>query len=432
MKIFLVLHGFPPETQGGTERAVEALARAMIAAGHEVVVVAGSLNQAPTTVVGSEEHDGLKVLRLHRDDLYYESWFKAYSPGVSAAFEALLAEHRPDVVHVHHWIRLSSDLIRLSRAAGCVTAVTLHDYFSVLGDPVRRADRDQVAAPRCPSYVSAAEAAEAFELHRRDFLDELSAAQLCFAPSAAHARGVQEVAPGALPSIEVTPPPLLDALPRRRLGDGPRGRRLVTWGALYEDKGLDCVLDALAQVAADWSLEVLGEAHQDDYRARIEQRASGLAVTWRGAFGSDDLASVEADYALLPSLCHESYGLTMDEALGMGLPVIASDLPVYRERAPAESCAFYPPGDAGALAAVLDDEARLQQLTAPTPPEVVDARAAAARLLELYGSAAAAPAALAAVTDRDRALALFRRAERRLWTALQQDAPPAPPDDFLS
>ena len=25
MKIFLVLHGFPPETQGGTERAVEAL-----------------------------------------------------------------------------------------------------------------------------------------------------------------------------------------------------------------------------------------------------------------------------------------------------------------------------------------------------------------------------------------------------------------------
>ena len=51
MKIFLVLHGFPPETRGGTERAVEALGRAMQAAGHEVIVVADSLAQGPTDAV---------------------------------------------------------------------------------------------------------------------------------------------------------------------------------------------------------------------------------------------------------------------------------------------------------------------------------------------------------------------------------------------
>ena len=117
MKILHVAHGFPPETLGGTERGVESLARAMQQKGHDVAVVAGSLQQAPTERVDREDYDGLPVLRMHRDDLYFESWFKCYAPGVSAAFEMLLAEQRADVVHVHHWIRLTSDLVRLAKAA---------------------------------------------------------------------------------------------------------------------------------------------------------------------------------------------------------------------------------------------------------------------------------------------------------------------------
>ena len=55
MKILFVLHGCPPQTQGGTERAVEALAGAMQSAGHEVVVVAGSLDVARAGSVTEEE-----------------------------------------------------------------------------------------------------------------------------------------------------------------------------------------------------------------------------------------------------------------------------------------------------------------------------------------------------------------------------------------
>jgi len=337
MKILLVLHGFPPQTSGGTERAVEALARAMQRAGQQVVVVAGSLEVGPPDTVTEEDCGGLRVLRLHRDDLDFESWWKTHHPGVSAAFHDLLARELPDVVHVHHWIRLTSDLVRIARAAGCVTAVTMHDYFIAMASPVRRAAQTEPAPPAAQVFLSAAEVREAFAFHRRDLRADVCAAQLRCSPSRSHAEGLVAMAAGPLGEIEVTPPPLLQPLVRRVGAGGPRHHRLITWGSVYPEKGLEVVFEALRGAGGNWSLEVWGEAHQPAYRERIERRAEGLPVRFRGAFVASDLERVEADYAVLPSLCHESYGLVMDEALSLGLPIIASDLPAYQERAPQAS-----------------------------------------------------------------------------------------------
>ena len=70
MKILVAVHAFPPETFGGTERTVEALARASIAAGHEVVVVAGSLRVGAPSRWDEEQQSGLRVLRVLRADLH--------------------------------------------------------------------------------------------------------------------------------------------------------------------------------------------------------------------------------------------------------------------------------------------------------------------------------------------------------------------------
>src|SRR5262245_29188165 len=158
MRILHVLHGFPPETRGGTERAVEALARAMQAQGHEVFVAAGSLRIAPAAKATAEDHGGFTVWRLLRDDQFHDSWLKTYAPALSRVFSKLLDELRPQVVHVHHWIRLTSDLVRRARAAGCTTAVTLHDYFAFAADPVRTIQKQAPVPPPAPSYVGRAEA----------------------------------------------------------------------------------------------------------------------------------------------------------------------------------------------------------------------------------------------------------------------------------
>jgi len=430
LKIWHVLHGFAPELTGGTERAVEALARAMAADGHEVVVVTGSIEVAPSSRVDDLSVDGLRVLRMHRGDLYFEEWYKAWSPDIGARFAELLEQERPDVVHVHHWIRLTSDLVRIARAAGCTVAVTLHDYFTTFASPVRRIGDDVPEPPACMAHVGSTEGREAFVDHRDDFLDELRAAHLRYAPCAAHAEGLRATAAGDFGPVRVSTPPLL-AVPARLPASRERGRRLVTWGSIYPDKGLDLVFDALFSVGSGWTLDVFGEAHDPVYRERVKARVEGMPVTLHGAFTTDDLASIEADYAVLPSVCHESYGLTLDEAQCLGLPIIASDLPTFREHAPAESVAFFAPGDPGELARILLDESRLAGLKAPAMPQIVTAAVAAARLLGDYVGARAGEHppvdAEPVMTAERRARALFRRAEWRTWTALQQQDPPAPP-----
>lgn len=432
MNVWHVLHGFPPETSGGTESVVEALARAMQRQGCDVTVVAGSLRVGDPRCVASENLDGLPVLRMHRDDLYFESWFKTYAPAVSATFRDLVQLHRPDVVHVHHWLRLSSDLVRSARAAGCVAVASCHDYFSVLARPVRLVGETVLAPPPVPSYVGDAEAAEAFALHRRDFADELRAAHCRFAPSAAQVAGLRHLLPADVGDFTVVGlPSTAPAL--RRLPDGGRGRRLGTWGSIYPEKGVQTVLEALARTpdALGWSLDVFGEAHRAQFRAELQAKAQGLRVTWHGAFTPQDLERAAVDYAVLPSLADESYGLVLDEALQLGLPVLASDVPAYRERAPASAAVFYAPGDADALAALLAAPSRLEALARPQPPAREPADAAAAFFLTRYRAASAAPF-VPSVHEHERAAHLFRRAERRLWTALQQERAPAPPDDFLA
>ncbi len=434
MKIVLALHGFPPETTGGTERTVEALGQALFAAGCEVIVVTGSLHLAGAATRTEATHAGLRVIRLHREDLYFESWYKAYSPTLSHAFSALLDELRPDVVHVHHWLRLSSDLLRRARLAGCGAVATCHDYFTALARPVRRVGEAVDLPPPPASYTNAAEVAEAFAFHRADFADELRAAHVRLAPSRAQAEGLAR-AFGTVPLIRAMAPPQL-GVPLQRLATKPRrGRHLLTWGSLYPDKGLESVLLAMAQVPREqgWSLTVLGEAHDPAYRARLTELAQGLAVTFGGRFAPPELQAIDADYALLPSLADESYGLVLDEAMQLGLPVLAAEVPAYRERAPIGCCQFYRPGDVDGLAALLRAPAELEKLLPSPPPILATPAQVAQELVAIYREAVARrdETFTPRIDDAARARLLFRRAERRLWSALQLPNPPAPPDEFL-
>ena len=97
----------------------------------------------------------------------------------------------------------------------------------------------------------------------------------------------------------------------------------------------------------------------------------------------------------------------------------------------AGSSAFFKPGDAASLVqAVLDRD----QLSAPVEPNLADAEQAAELLLRAYASVdrGAAPNRAFAISDRQRAHMLFRRLERRTWTALNAaEAPPVPPGDWI-
>ena len=431
MKILFTVHGFPPEMTGGTERTVEALALAMQGLGHEVVVVCGSLQVGSVDRVDAFEHRGIRVLRLHRDDLYFESWFKVYHPGVSRTVQRLLRDEQPDVVHVHHWLRLTSDLARLARIGGARVVVSLHDYFPQLARVARRFDESQVSAPPPARWMTELEAREDFGLFQRDLFDELRSAHVLLAPSRAHADGVAAVSLGDLGEINPSPPPLLDVPPRLDRGGQTGGPHLLTWGSIYPEKGLEVLLDAMRATGGDLSLQIFGEAHDPGYQTQLEQRAADLNVTFRGPYRWEDFGEVTADYAVLPSLCQESYGLVVDEAQALGLPMVASDLPAYREHCQAAASVFVTPGDVPAWAGVLGDGEMLAGLALPSPAALPTALDAATDLLRSYSGVDDGTWRPDADLERDRGLQLFRRAERRLYSALNGAEVVLPPDEFL-
>ena len=374
MRILLASHGYPPELQGGTERSVRDLAHALAAAGHTVAVVAGSLRAADAEVEVTREHDGpgnaVDVLRLHRPDLHFDHWHKGHSPAVSARFRELCREFAPDVCHVHHWIRLSTDLVVSAAREGVPCAVTLHDAWT--GCPIAfRVRPDTLAAceatvgpmpcvacasqvaPRTP-WVATDQGFVRLAERQRDLELELRIARVLIAPSSAHAAAVVRHF-GAIDDLDVrVVPPVRTALPAAvdRLAPPTEHGRLVVgaWGGLAPHKGTDLLIEAARRADVELHLAGAGDAA---FEAHLRELARGARVTFHGPFEPADLpahAVARVHLMVSGSRAAESYGFVCDEARDLGLPMLLPDAGAFAERA-GRGAALYTAGDVDDLAA---------------------------------------------------------------------------------
>jgi phosphatidylinositol alpha-mannosyltransferase len=159
-------------------------------------------------------------------------------------------------------------------------------------------------------------------------------------------------------------------------------------------KGLAVLIEALGQLPADVRLWVASDGPETE-RLRAATAGDGR-VEWLGRISEEEKARRlrGADVVCAPSLHGESFGLVLLEAMAASTPVVASDLPGYRNVARDErEAVLVPPGDAVALAAAI----RRVLATPDVTRSLVaagDARAAefsmerlAGRYLELYGVA---------------------------------------------
>jgi glycosyltransferase involved in cell wall biosynthesis len=450
VKVAFVLHGFPPECVGGTERVVETLARELRQRGHEIHVIAGTLRLGAPEQVVRGEHEGIPVTRIPRNDLYFDDWDKGCHPRVAEVFQAELLRIRPDVVHVHHWIRLSQDLVRTAAEAGFPAVASLHDYTASCPRTFRIDARGAFCAvplPEAPCLTCAPrrpfqgdqEIAAALALYRREFQDELRSAALLLAPSRSHASAMQDYLGDPELQVEALGVPASRVLAARgaRAADGVL--TLAHWGNFYDLKGTHLLLRAVraARHRERMRVVLLGESPIPAFGEQLRREAEGLAVEFRGAFAHGDLETLGADLAVFPTLCEESYGLVVDEAFMLGMPVLASDVGVFRERL-ASGAALLPAGDVGALAQALDraveDPRWLAGLRAgigkiwSTPAEVVE------RLLALYGEVLSGHRRPLPrpdpVTLEERLRFLWLRSELRLASLLRR-GDSLPPADTL-
>lgn len=404
MRVALLCHNFPPEFEGGTERVTLALSRALRALGDEVVVIAGS-DRAHAGADVIEEHGlGLPVLRLPRraDEGY---GIDIRRPRLLAVLEGVLRQRRIEVVHLHHWSTLSVDTVRAVRRLGIAAGATLHDLWTSCVRFFRRPPAGVV----CPTGAGREACGPCTKIDlqpvplwglRKGIADrdralqgELGACQFVTAPSRAAAQAVGRGVPWSGP-IEVVPHGLLEPVRAVRGERAPQTPfRVGTFGNLVEEKGVLVLVEAMAGLKGA-ELHLHGPFLSEATGRAVRERAQALAVTLicHGAYvaAADAHPALALDLAVFPSLCEETYGLVVEEALARGVPVAVSDLGALAERI-GDGGIVTPAGDADALRAALrpliERPERWQRLRAGIPPQFSTIEDAAARYRALYRSA---------------------------------------------
>ena len=297
MRILFTSHRFWPSI-GGTEEVVERLARACVAAGHDVTVFTSDEPGAPER----EARDGYAIRRftLRRSGKY------RFPP--RAYREAVLSEGW-DVVHLHGQRVWSTDyLYRHLKRAKAPLVFTAHGFAQRHpGAPLVSDLYYRVVMPRALRHVQAiVTLTESEREELREFrVDE---AKLRLIPN-----GIEPAEFAALPRGF-----------RARHKLPPAAPLLLYVGGLYANKRADRLVELSADVGA--TLVVIGRDAQGA-QASLEKlaRSRGADVRFLGSLPREDVlgAYAECDLFVLAS-DFEGFGLVLLEAMASGLPFLST------------------------------------------------------------------------------------------------------------
>ena len=132
MRILLVVHAFPPQTQGGAEIYAEQHARTLVSLFHDKVHVLAREQRPdrPEYAVTTEQRDGFTVTWINnsfRDVRAYEESYRC--PAIARIAADVIDRFRPEVAHIHHLTCLSTEIPKLLRSRDVPVLFTLHDYW---------------------------------------------------------------------------------------------------------------------------------------------------------------------------------------------------------------------------------------------------------------------------------------------------------------
>jgi glycosyltransferase involved in cell wall biosynthesis len=274
-------------------------------------------------------HDGIPVYRVHRTGLYVDNREKSLAPEVENCLLEVLKIERPDLVHVHHWIRLTRTLIETCHQAGIPAVCTLHDLWTTC--PIAFRVRENTLCTRPVSgescfgcapasqYMAEDEVKEELDLFRDDHKNEVQLARRIIVPSNAHRDALMPHLPDLRGRFRVVPHGNLSVLAR---GSGTAGNfpnspvlHVAHWGHLTTFKGIDLLLEAVKGLDAERfpvHLHLFGEVVYPSEQESVAKLSEGLAITWHGAYKPADLVAVPMDLAVIPSRCSESWSFVLD------------------------------------------------------------------------------------------------------------------------
>jgi len=136
-------------------------------------------------------------------------------------------------------------------------------------------------------------------------------------------------------------------------------KKILLVALISPQKGIPYLLGALAEIykkRSDFILDIVGDGpNREEYRELSEKLGIGAIVNFHGIKTKREVAEFmqKCDFFVQPSL-YETFGITFIEAMACGKPIIATDLPVLRDKIDADKGILVAPGDIMSLGSAIE------------------------------------------------------------------------------
>jgi glycosyltransferase involved in cell wall biosynthesis len=386
VRILQVIHQFPPFSSQGSEVYCANISRQLRASADVRVFHISNPPRRMKRGLYRGDYHGVPTYHCVDGGAYARvaDW---PNPALRTAFETVLEEMQPDVVHFHNYLSLGDDLVSAAKNVGAAVVYTLHDYGLICPNALLLRDDGTLCDKQhgdffehcCPLLIRTAPRRD--RTPRRAALPSLTrwqmfgrqqrnplvrgvltagtraAVQLLGEPRTTDVDGKRRffleqtrrifadtdlfIAPSRfLMDRYVSCGVSADRIVYSRYGmtpitPPPRQPRTGTVnigyiGALHPQKGVELLLDAFRDVHGEATLHIHGSVFNspisDSYSRRVLGKG-GARVVFHGGYENDRVRDILAglDVIVVPSLWYENSPLTIQEAFMAGVPVITAD-----------------------------------------------------------------------------------------------------------
>jgi glycosyltransferase involved in cell wall biosynthesis len=341
----LLMTAFGFNDSGGGTTVPRLAAKELVRRGWEVTVfhaaVKPTASGQPYEVVESEQ-DGVRLIGVHNRphglfDLGHPDR-EIDDPAISAAFQRVLAQVRPDVVHFHNLHNLGASLIDHVAARGVPAYFTTHNYWLVCPRAYLLTGEGAICAgpgdgARCAACVGSPDVAG----HQRRLAEIRSRAErglttILSVSDAVRRTLVNAGYPGDLINTVRQAMPH-DAEIWEQVGRDRRPGRVATdltvafLGSAYPHKGPQLLIEAAQRTQARLNIKILGEV-PDRFAEQLKALDRRGNVELCGSFSPSEIGGLlrEVDAVALPSMWWDCAPLAAAECLAARTPVLVPRL----------------------------------------------------------------------------------------------------------